>query len=113
MTDDRAGRPAVRGRVVDAQTRCVHYRTSRDVVAMRFFCCGEYYPCYRCHEECAGHPGIPWPADRRDEPAVLCGVCGARLSVTEYLGVTACPACAAEFNPACGAHADIYFAPLP
>lgn len=44
------------GRTVDDQTRFLHYRSERDVVAIRFACCGEYYPCHRCHAECAGHP---------------------------------------------------------
>lgn len=104
-------RPHVHGPVVDGQTRCIHYHTERDVVAIRFFCCGRYYPCHLCHDECAGHPAVPWPAARRAEHAVLCGVCGAELAIAAYLAAPACPACGAAFNPRCALHADLYFAP--
>ncbi|SDL71154.1 CHY zinc finger protein [Microbacterium azadirachtae] len=100
----------VKGRPVDGQTRCVHYRTELDVVAIRFSCCGEYYPCHLCHAETADHPARPWPlAEQRGAKAVLCGVCGHELEIREYLGVTACPRCAAGFNPRCALHADLYF----
>ena len=48
--------PRVLGPVVDEMTRCVHYRTEVDIVAIKFACCNEYYPCHRCHEETADHP---------------------------------------------------------
>lgn len=105
-----AGRPRVLGPVVDGQTRCVHYRTELDVVAMRFFCCGEYYPCHLCHEQTADHPAEQWPVDRRGERAVLCGVCGSELAIDEYLRVSGCPRCAAPFNPGCALHSHLYFA---
>lgn len=41
----------VYGAVVDAQTRCAHYATALDVIAIRFFCCGQYFPCHLCHQE--------------------------------------------------------------
>lgn len=107
-------RPAVRGLTVDGQTRCVHYHTAYDVVAIRFFCCGEYYPCHLCHDACADHPAVPWPADRRASCAVLCGVCSTRLTIADYLTADAtCPACGAAFNPRCALHSDLYFAPAP
>ncbi|WP_295012113.1 CHY zinc finger protein [uncultured Microbacterium sp.] len=106
-------RRTMRGRPVDAQTRCVHYRTALDIVAIRFACCGEYYPCHACHEETADHPARTWPADRRDATAILCGACGAELSIAAYLAVTACPRCGTGFNPRCALHADLYFAPQP
>ena len=46
--------PTVLGPVVDDMTRCVHYNTPVDIVAI-FACCGEYYPCHLCHQETAGH----------------------------------------------------------
>ncbi|MFF2371384.1 CHY zinc finger protein [Agromyces sp. NPDC058110] len=103
------GRPRVLGPVVDDQTRCVHYRTELDVVAMRFFCCGEYYPCHLCHAQAAGHAASQWPLDRRDERAVLCGVCGSELTIDEYLGAADCPRCEAPFNPGCALHTHLYF----
>ncbi|MGN6125563.1 MAG: CHY zinc finger protein [Humibacter sp.] len=102
--------PAVLGPTVDDQTRCIHYRTPLDVIAIRFACCDEYYPCHLCHSECADHVSRPWPADARDEHAVLCGVCWTELTIAEYLATDACPACHAEFNPRCALHYPLYFA---
>ncbi len=101
----------VRGVDVDGETRCAHYGTDRDVVALRFGCCGTYYPCFRCHAAVADHAAERWPADRRDEPAALCGVCGAELTVDRYVAVDACPDCGAAFNPGCADHYDRYFEP--
>jgi uncharacterized CHY-type Zn-finger protein len=103
----------VLGRPVDEQTRCVHYRTALDVIAIKFWCCRAYYPCHLCHEETAGHPAAQWPVEEQDAEAVLCGVCGHELSVREYLAVDGCPRCAARFNPGCALHAHLYFEPAP
>ena len=105
----RLDRPNVLGPVVDGQTRCVHYRTPLDVIAIKFACCREFYPCHLCHTEAANHVAAQWPVDSRAEPAVLCGVCGCLLAITEYLGVDSCPACAAAFNPGCKLHTELYF----
>jgi uncharacterized CHY-type Zn-finger protein len=99
----------VRGVDVDEETRCAHYGTVRDVVAIRFPCCGTYYPCHRCHEAVAAHDADRWPLERRAEPTVLCGACGAELAVQEYLGVDACPECSTRFNPGCADHYHLYF----
>lgn len=99
----------VRGVAVDAETRCAHYGTDRDVVAIAFPCCGTFYPCFRCHEEVADHDAEVWPIERREEPAVLCGACGATLAVQEYVAVDACPDCTRRFNPACADHYHQYF----
>jgi uncharacterized CHY-type Zn-finger protein len=98
-----------RGVDVDAETRCAHYGSDEDVVALRFGCCEDYYACFRCHEAIADHPPEPWPADRRSEPAVRCGVCDAELTAAEYMGTDGCPACGAGFNPGCAAHYHRYF----
>lgn len=108
--EDRRQRPPVFGRTVDGQTRCVHYGSALDVVAIRFHCCRRYYPCHRCHAETAGHPAEVWPAAEHEDPAVLCGVCGRELSVRAYLEAATCPHCAAPFNPGCRLHAHLYFA---
>ncbi len=99
----------VLGPVVDEQTRCVHYRTEVDIVAIRFACCGEYYPCHRCHAETAGHAAAQWPLDARGERAVLCGVCRSELTIDDYLATHACPACGSAFNEGCRLHAHLYF----
>ena len=108
--DDRFDVP-VRGVDVDAETRCTHYDTALDVVALRFSCCETYYPCFRCHEAVTDHEPSRVPRERFDEPAVLCGVCETTLSVRVYLDCEdSCPACGASFNPGCRHHRDRYFA---
>lgn len=93
----------------DDWTRCRHYHQTVDIIAIRFVCCDRYYSCHLCHEELADHPAVPWPADRFGEAAVLCGSCGAGLTVNAYLAAQDCPECRAQFNPACKTHADLYF----
>jgi uncharacterized CHY-type Zn-finger protein len=102
--------PVVHGKTVDAQTRCVHYRTELDIIAIRFRCCGDYYPCHLCHEECAGHPATRWALDEHDNRAILCGACWTELTIAEYRATDDCPNCSARFNPRCALHADLYFA---
>ncbi|PWH07561.1 hypothetical protein DEO23_02725 [Brachybacterium endophyticum] len=101
--------PDVHGPTVDDHTRCIHYRTPLDIIAIRFACCGEYYPCHLCHEETADHPSRPWPEGSENVHAVLCGACRRELTIAEYTAVDACPRCAAPFNPGCAAHHPIYF----
>ncbi len=105
--------PRVLGRTVDDRTRCVHYHGSTDVIALRFKCCGEYFPCFECHDESAGHPIERWVAADLLTPAVLCGMCRRELRIDEYLSLSPapeCPGCGAPFNPACSLHHDHYFA---
>ena len=119
-TDDRrtTTAPAIDGRFegplrgidVDPETRCAHWDAPVDIVALRFGCCETYYPCDACHDAATDHDPKPWPRDRFDEPAVLCGRCGETLSAREYLaGNDACPRCGAAFNPDCRNHRDRYF----
>lgn len=104
----RAG-PAAIG-AIDEQTRCRHYHGPNDVIAIKFKCCGEYYCCYFCHEETADHPAVPWEPGERSEQAVLCGGCGAVLTIGAYLGCgSVCPACGIAFNPRCAVHYPLYF----
>lgn len=99
----------VYGATIDDETRCVHYRTEVDVVAMKFACCGRYYPCHLCHAEEADHEARVWPLSEQSEPAVLCGVCQSEMPIEVYRGVTSCPRCGARFNERCAAHAHLYF----
>ena len=100
----------MRGVEVDPQTRCAHYRSPVDVIALRCACCETYWPCHLCHEETTGRPFAPWPADRSHQPAVLCGVCRETLTAAEYLAhAESCPRCGAAFNPGCRAHHGVYF----
>jgi len=103
--------PVVHGVDLDAETRCAHWHSPLDVIAIRASCCGEYYACAQCHGELADHPLAPWPREQRDVPAVLCGVCRAELGIDEYLASGyACPRCGASFNPRCSLHHHLYFA---
>ena len=109
-TDDRFDVP-LRGIEVDDETRCRHYRTERDVVAIALPCCETFYPCIECHQALADHEVSRWPRARFDEPAVLCGRCDARFSITAYLDCEhRCPGCGGAFNPGCHHHWDRYFA---
>lgn len=99
----------VYGSTVDDATRCVHYRTERDVIAIKFKCCGRYYPCHRCHAEGETHPARQWPEAEFSERAILCGACHTEMTITAYRQATHCPACAAEFNDGCRLHAHLYF----
>jgi uncharacterized CHY-type Zn-finger protein len=100
----------VAGIEVDPRTRCAHWRSARDVIAIKMRCCDVYYACKDCHEALAGHAIRTWPREEWDEKAVLCGACGHEMSVREYLGcANTCPACAAAFNPGCREHYRFYF----
>lgn len=104
------GETVVRGIDVDTETRCDHFASDRDVVAIQFPCCDVYYPCYRCHQILADHESDRWPRDRFDERAVLCGSCGTTLRIDQYLvSDHTCPVCAIEFNPGCADHYHLYF----
>ena len=96
---------------VDEETRCAHWHSKLDIIAIKFKCCGRWYPCYDCHAELAGHAPETWPAAAFDEAAVLCGSCGRQLTVSEYLSSDSkCPTCSANFNPGCAKHYHLYFA---
>src|SRR5690606_21838521 len=68
------------GKTVDSQTRCVHWHSGLDIIAIKFKCCDKYYPCFSCHEEEADHEPQVWPKTEFDQKAILCGVCGNELS---------------------------------
>jgi len=100
----------VQGKVLDNETRCTHYHTEVDRIAIKFYCCDTYFPCFECHkEDGCGNPDV-WPAEKFDEKAILCGACGHELTITEYLNCESeCPTCVALFNPGCGLHRNLYF----
>jgi uncharacterized CHY-type Zn-finger protein len=95
---------------VDEKTRCAHYLSECDVIAIKFKCCGQWFPCYRCHSELAGHPAIVWPGNEFDTPVVLCGSCGQQLTIREYFQCgSVCPRCREKFNRRCAEHYHLYF----
>jgi uncharacterized CHY-type Zn-finger protein len=108
MTAD--ARPIVRGIEIDAASRCLHYHSALDIVAIRMHCCGEFYACAECHQALADHPIGRWPASEWDQAALRCGACGTEISIHAYFASRdRCPACAAPFNPGCRNHYDRYF----
>lgn len=95
---------------VDEQTRCAHYHSERDIVAIKFRCCGKWFPCFECHQAVAGHAAIRWPEAEFATRAILCGGCGHQLTIREYLdSASVCPRCARQFNPGCSRHQHLYF----
>jgi uncharacterized CHY-type Zn-finger protein len=104
-------RHQVRGIDLDAQTRCVHYKTELDIVAIKMRCCGVYYACKECHKALADHALEVWPQSEWDRPAVLCGACHYEMAIREYMtSGYRCPHCQAQFNPGCRNHHQFYFA---
>src|SRR4029077_16763018 len=89
-----AGDRHVRGVDLDSQTRCAHYRSLLDVIAIRMKCCDRYFACKDCHDALADHPIEVWPRTQWDKAAVLCGVCGRELTIAESMvSKYECPAC--------------------
>lgn len=100
----------VKGQTIDNQTRCVHYQSNLDIIAIKFKCCNEYYPCFSCHEEAANHPHQTWGKAEFDTLAILCGVCKQELTIHQYMkSDSICLYCQAEFNPKCRNHYHLYF----
>jgi uncharacterized CHY-type Zn-finger protein len=100
----------VHGIGVDAQTRCAHYESPLDVVAVKMKCCATYFACKDCHAALADHRLEPWPREEWTQPAVLCGVCASELTIERYLrNSDCCPICRAPFNPRCREHHSFYF----
>jgi uncharacterized CHY-type Zn-finger protein len=100
----------VYGKLVDDETRCEHYHSPLDIIAIKFKCCDKYYPCYQCHEETADHPAQVWNKDEWDRKRILCGVCKTELTINEYMNSNdQCPNCKAAFNPNCSKHYPLYF----
>ena len=102
--------PKVKGKTIDDYTRCIHYQSSLDVIAIKFKCCGEYYPCYTCHVEEAGHETQVWRKNEFGTQAILCGICKNEMTIAAYLKAKDhCPFCHASFNPNCSKHYHLYF----
>lgn len=96
---------------IDDETRCSHYHTAYDRIAIRFYCCGVYFPCYECHAAYGCGEAQVWPREKFHEKAILCGSCGTELRIEAYLNSQyQCPSCEAHFNPNCGRHRSLYFA---
>ena len=100
----------IKGAPIDEETRCVHYHTALDIIAIKFKCCHEYYPCYYCHAEHAGHEQQVWSKSEFAVLAIFCGSCKNEMSITTYKSSNyRCPFCHTAFNPACVNHDHLYF----
>ncbi|AXI00002.1 hypothetical protein DV702_09870 [Sporosarcina sp. PTS2304] len=100
----------ISGSLLDDETRCVHYNGENDRVAIKFYCCKTYYPCYACHEEGDCQLYAVWPVEQFDEKAILCGSCRHELTINEYFQCGyVCPSCESSFNPNCALHKYLYF----
>lgn len=99
----------VYGSVIDNETRCTHYHTEKDIIAIKFACCNRYYPCYKCHQEATNHAMKRWPKERFDTYAILCGVCHTEIAIENYMNSSQCPICHVRFNDRCELHYPIYF----
>jgi uncharacterized CHY-type Zn-finger protein len=100
----------IHGDLVDAQTRCAHYHSALDIVAIQFKCCERYYACYHCHRKSESHEVTRWTAGDLEQRALFCGACTGTLTIAEYLsGDFACGLCGSPFNPGCAEHRELYF----
>jgi len=109
IPDVRSGNE-LRGVNLDPQTRCEHYHGPTDIIAIKMKCCGVYYACKDCHVALADHPIEVWPEREWDHRAILCGSCGAELTIHQYMqSESRCPGCGAGFNPGCRKHYHFYF----
>lgn len=100
----------VKGLLVDDHTRCNHYKSGLDIIAIKFKCCLQYYACIHCHEEMATHSKLLWSQAEWNTKAILCGNCKHEMSINEYLnGNYKCLKCNADFNPKCSNHNHLYF----
>ena len=95
---------------VDWQTRCFHYHSPVDVIAIKFKCCSTYFACYYCHEESADHDAEIWKVNEFETKAIICGCCKVEMTINTYLQCeNICPNCNTGFNPRCINHHHFYF----
>jgi uncharacterized CHY-type Zn-finger protein len=100
----------INGKPIDNETRCVHYHSSLDIIAIKMKCCNEYFPCIDCHNETTHHLVQRWQKDEFNTKAILCGFCKKEMSIQQYLNSNhLCPYCNAAFNPGCRNHHHLYF----
>ena len=101
---------SIKGKTIDAHSRCEHYHSALDIIAVKMKCCNEYYACIDCHNETAHHTSQVWKKDDFDTRAILCGNCYYELTIQEYLDSHyQCPNCRAAFNLKCSNHNHFYF----
>lgn len=102
--------PPVFGLSVTPQTRCSHWASPLDIIAIKHACCQKFYACISCHDACEDHKSAVWPRSQRSEQAILCGECKHVLAIHEYMRCrSTCTHCGSGFNPRCKGHWGLYF----
>lgn len=81
------------GFLVDKQTRCIHYHSKLDIIALQCYDCKKYYACYRCHDSLENHLFEPYPSSLIQDKPILCGVCLNLLTYKQYKESLSCPFC--------------------
>ena len=99
----------VLGLKMDKETRCLHYHSPLDIVALKCFSCQTYAACYQCHDALSDHSFAPYPSSRSKDKVLLCGACQTEMTISLYRTSPSCPSCHKPFNPACKNHDHIYF----
>ena len=97
------------GLLVDNESRCQHYHTELDIVALKCFGCLKYYACYQCHDSLEEHIAFELILVISSRTRSLCGVYQHEMVIDEYQEAIVCPNCHSAFNLACSKHYDIYF----
>ncbi|OBA27769.1 hypothetical protein HANVADRAFT_1265 [Hanseniaspora valbyensis NRRL Y-1626] len=109
---------SVCGKLIDDETRCEHWHSPIDIIALKFKCCpNKYYPCFSCHVETnePDHKLIKYDLIKdKNEKVVLCGKCKTELTFDQYQSKLTedslkCPSCLSDFNPGCKLHYCHYF----
>lgn len=96
---------------IDNETRCAHYHGENDRIAIKFYCCKDYFSCFQCHDQYGCGEVKVWPREDFDKEAIICGSCNMEITINQYLtSGYSCPSCGAKFNPGCSLHYHLYFA---
>ncbi len=85
----------VYGDILDEETRCQHYHSERDIIALKCFACQKYYPCFLCHDRYEDHAFLAYPVRRSEDRVVLCGHCRTELTISQYPWLLRIPALSA------------------
>lgn len=108
----------IKGILVDEDSRCKHWHSKLDVIALKFKCCpAVYYSCYSCHEETNPADHVVEKYDLvadKNKNLVICGICKTEMTFDQYKnleedGILKCYNCKSHFNPGCKYHYQAYF----
>jgi len=95
------------GETIDADGRCVHWHSMRDIIANKCATCQKFYACHMCHLAKENHEFGRFSASTENK-IVMCGVCGHQFTYGRYENISACDNCQAPFNPGCSLHKHLY-----